>query len=630
MDTVSEKGNTVHRWLGYSLDGTCLIMILYHFYYIMVLPYETSIHAIIHLWFAAAVLIIRRIQESLRFRIFYVIMLAGALWATIYFLSHYDIILDDPSYPPLLALIAGTIATIIVFILTYQAIGWVFPAITAISVLYMAYGTYLPTSIRAPSVDLERLIALLSADVTSPWGVYGALLILSANYLFLFIFFGTTLEAFGGMRFILSFGRVVAARFKSGPAALSIFTSALLGSVTGSTVANITITGSFTIPLMKKNGYTHEMAAAIETAASSGGQILPPIMGATAFVMAGYTGIPYLSIAKACLIPAVLYFAVLLFYAEINARKLAIKAMPPVKMDVKKMMLDAPVFLAPLILMMVLLLHGFSLMRTIFWCLMCVGGLGLLNSIRKDARLDWKNVKNRIVDGILSGSQLAAMLALIGVIVGVVEVTGLGMRLGNILVALSHQNLFILLLMTAACAMILGMGVPSTAAYILCATVLSPALIKLGVPLMQAHLFPLYFAVFSHLTPPVGIGLIVACKMAEANYVRGAIEAAKAVLVTFLLPFFFVYTPAILIKFDSVSSCIHQILAVILSFFATSMLLNAYLATKLNVTERALLLIALSLLLLFIFIAQNYLFIIASGIFIVIATLFNIHNYKKL
>lgn len=604
-------------------------MILYHLYYILRLPYETSVHAIIHLGFAFVILIIHRIQKSPRFRIFDVAMLVAAVGVTIYFFLNYNKILDDPSYPPTFALIAGSIAAIIVFVLTFEAIGFVFPALSVASVLYMAYGSYLPLSIRAPSVDLERLISLLSADVTSPWGVYGGLLILSANYLFLFILFGAVLEAFGGMRFIMSFGGLVASRFKSGPAALSIFTSSLLGSVTGSTVANITITGSFTIPLMKKNGYTPEMGAAIETAASSGGQILPPIMGATVFVMSGYTGIPYLSIAKACLIPALLYFAVLLLYAEINARKLKITRMARTKTEVKKLLLDAPVFLVPLTLMMALLLHGFSLMRTIFWCLLCIGGLGLLNGIRRDARLDWRNVKSRLVDGILSGSQIAIMLALIGVIVGVVEVTGLGVRLGNILVALSHQNLFVLLIMTALTAMILGMGVPSTAAYILCATVLSPALIKLGVPLLQAHLFPLYFAVFSHLTPPVGIGLIVACKMAEAHYLRGAIEAARAVLASFLLPFFFVYTPAILLRFDNISSGIQQILSVLLSFFTISLILNAYGVTRLNLTERMILLVALCILFLFIFITHNYLFIIVGGALVFMVLLLNVRNYKK-
>ena len=626
MEINSGPKDRWQEWLGHCLSAIAALMILYHLYYIWSLPYETSIHAIIHLGFAFVILIIVRLRK--RFQFFHVVMLAAAIWVSTYFVTHYEEILADPSYPPMTALIAGTIAAVIVFILTYEVFGWVFPIITAIGVLYMAYGSHLPPSIRAPSVDLDRLITLLSADVTSPWGVYGKLLILSANYLFLFIFFGATLEAFGGLRFVMSVGSLAASKFRSGAAALSVFSSALLGSVTGSTVANITITGTFTIPLMKKGGYTPQQAAAIETAASSGGQILPPIMGATVFVMAGYTGIPYISVVKACFVPAIIYFAVLLLYAELNARKLDITPMPAQRIDVKNLLFDAPIFIVPLVFLLILLIMGFSLMRTIFWCLLAIAAIGLLSGMRKEARLDWKKVKDRLINGIVSGSQIAMVLALIGVLVATVEVTGLGMRLGNVLVALAHHNLFLLLIMTAVTAMVLGVGIPTPAAYILCATVLSPALIKLGVPLLQAHLFPLYYAVFSHLTPPVGIGLMVACKMANANYVRAAAEALKAALASFLFPFFFVYTPAILLQIDSFSSGIQQFVAVLLSFFSFSLLLNAYWATGLNLAERLMLLVALCALFTFIFVAQSHLLIIIAAGLIIAGVSLNVRSYR--
>ena len=627
MEIASGQRNKMQEWLGYCLGTTAFSMILYHLYYIWSLPYETSIHAIVHLGFAFVILITIRLRKSFQF--FHAVMLVVAIWVSIYFLTHYEEILADPSYPPMTALIAGTMAAVIVFILTYETFGWVFPTITALGILYMAYGFHLPVSIRAPSVDLDRIITLLSADVTSPWGVYGKLLILSANYLFLFIFFGATLEAFGGLRFVMSVGSLAASKFRSGAAALSIFSSSLLGSVTGSTVANITITGTFTIPLMKKGGYTSQQAAAIETAASSGGQILPPIMGATVFVMAGYTGIPYITVVKACFIPAIIYFAVLLLYAELNARKLNIAPMPPQKIDMRNLLFDAPIFIVPLVFLLILLVMGFSLMRTIFWCLLIIATIGLLSGMRKEARLDWKKLKDRLINGIISGSQIAVVLALIGVLVATVEVTGLGMRLGNVLVTLSQHNLFLLLIMTAVTAMILGVGIPTPAAYILCATVLSPALIKLGVPLLQAHLFPLYYAVFSHLTPPVGIGLMVACKMANANYMQAAAEALKAALASFLFPFLFVYTPAILLQIDSVSSGIQQFVAVLLSFFNLSLLLNAYWATRMNLAERSIFLFALCTLFIFVFVTQNYLLLIMAGGITIAGIALNLRSYTS-
>ena len=559
------------------------------------------------------------------------VMLVAIVWVSVYFFTQYDVILDNPTYPPTMALIAGVIAAICVFIITYETFGFMFPALTAISVLYMYFGTYLPDAIRAPSVDIARLIALLSADVSSTWGVYGSLLIISSNYLFLFIFFGAALDAFGGMRAVKTIGTLAAYRFRSGPAALSVFTSALLGSITGSTVANITITGSFTIPLMKKTGYTPEMAAAIETGASSGGQILPPVMGSTAFVMAGYTGIAYVAICIASVIPALIYYAALLLYAELNARRIGIKTMEREEaISIKNLLMDAPVFIGPLAFLTVMLILGYSLMLTIFWTIICVVVFGLLNNIRREARLDWKIVKDKVVDGIRAGSQVAIVLALIGVVVGVVEVTGLGMRLGNVLVALSQNNLFVLLCMTSVTAMILGMGVPSTAVYILCATVLSPALIKLGVPMLQAHLFPLYFAVFSHLTPPVGIGLMVACKMANADYLSAAKEAIKFVLPTFTLPFLFVYTPAICMQFSGVSSGIQQFASVLLLIGGLVILTVGFFALKLNWNERIMLGIASGLLLTVIFTHNiNYVVIIVSSVLIFMACLLNIRKYKK-
>ncbi len=545
---------------------------------------------------------------------------------SVYFVTNYEEILMNPSYPPTTALIAGVLAAALVFILTYQAFGTVFPALTALGVFYMAFGSYLPRAISAPSTDWDRLITLLSADVTSPWGVYGNLLILSANYLFLFIFFGAALEAFGGLRFIVTVGTLAAAKFRSGAAALSIFTSALLGSVTGSTVANITITGSFTIPMMKKGGYRPEQAAAIETAASSGGQILPPIMGATVFLMAGFTGIPYIQVMKACFIPALIYFSVLLLYAELNARKLRIVPMAPQKIDKTSLLLDAPVFILPLVLLMVMLIVGFSLMRTIFCCLLCVTGLGLLSGLRKDARLNWNKIKTRLLEGIVSSCQIAIVLALIGVLVATVEVTGLGIRLGNLLVSIGEHNLFFLLVLTAIAGIILGVGVPTPAAYIICATVLSPAMIKLSVPLLQAHLFPLYYAVFSHLTPPVGIGLMVACKIAKSNYMRSAMEAVKAAITSFLFPFLFVYAPAVLLQFKNMYIGIGQFLVVGLLFFSLTVSLIGFWKHPLALWER--LLFALSAVVAFIYLfgGQQIVYLVFSSALLVGGMVLNNRN----
>ena len=559
---------------------TALGMIGYHFYYIVDLPYEPSINAILHLGLAYSVLLLASLAK--RCNALDLLCLLVAVAVTAYFFFDYETILEDPSYPPMSAFVAGIASAVVAFYLTWRVFGYIFPLIALIGIAYLWFGSHLPGALRAPSMDFERMVTLLASDVTSPWGLYGSLLILSANYLFLFIIFGTFLEAFGGLKFIMCIGNWAARYFRSGAASLSIFSSALLGSITGSTVANITVTGTFTIPLMKKTNYTAEQAAAIETAASCGGQILPPVMGATVFVMSGFTGIPYVNIVSASVVSALIYFGLLLVYAELNARKRNIQPMPGEALDMRTMMWSAPVFVLPLALLLFLLFAGLSLMKTILYCILAVIALGLICNLfqRRDQKLHWGTVMRNIVSGTVSGSQIAVVLALIGVAVACVEVTGIGMRLGTFLVSLSMNSLFILLILTAFTAILLGIGLPSPAAYIICATILSPALVKMGVPLLVAHLFPLYYALFSHLTPPVGIGLMVACKMADSDYLKSAVEAMKAAFPSFFLPFIFVYAPGILLLGgDTMTNILHTV-ASILFFLAMAVTMNRWCVGK--------------------------------------------------
>ncbi|MCQ2443973.1 MAG: TRAP transporter fused permease subunit [Mailhella sp.] len=557
---------------------TALAMIAYHFYFIVRLPYEPSINAIIHLGFAFCVLLLAEL--SARVRPVEILCLIISVAVTCYFFHEYDVILDDPTYPPTMALVAGIGSALVAFYLTYRVFGYIFPVIAVLGIIYMYFGSALPGALKAPSMDVMRMITLLASDVTSPWGLYGSLLILSANYLFLFIIFGTMLEAFGGLKFIMCIGNWAARYFRSGAASLSIFSSALLGSITGSTVANITVTGTFTIPLMKRTNYTPEQAAAIETAASCGGQILPPVMGATVFVMSGFTGIPYISIVKASIVAALIYFAQLLIYAELNARKRNILPMKGEPVDIRAMLLSAPVFVIPLALLLILLFAGLSLMKTIFWCIISVVAIGVVCNFFQKEKLKWGAVIESTVRGAVSGSQIAVVLALIGVAVACVEVTGIGMRLGTFLVSLSMNNLFVLMVLTAFTAVILGIGLPSPAAYIICATILSPAMVKMGVPLLQAHLFPLYYALFSHLTPPVGIGLMVACKMADSDYMKSAVEAMKAAFPSFFLPFLFVYAPGVLLLDKTAAADAMQVCAAVVFFFALAIAMNRYFACR--------------------------------------------------
>ncbi len=618
-EQLSQSGKN-HRWIDNVFLVLIFTFIAYQMYYIKALPYEPTIHAVVHLGFAMVVCVwskLRDIRTPLQMA-YMTLVLLSSLAVTAYFFFGYKTILANPSYPPTAALFFGVLGSVIAILLVRWSFGWLFPVFSVIAVFYVLFGHYIPGLLRAPLISPRRAVVLLASDVTSPWGLYGNLLGLSANYLFLFILFGSVLHAFGGLRFVIRLGNFAASKLRSGPAALAVISSALLGSITGSTAANITITGSFTIPLMKKAGYTPEQAGAIEAAASNGGQFLPPIMGATVFVMAAYTGIPYLQIAKAALVPALIYFLMLLLYAELNARKLNIVTLPS-QINVRELLLDAPLFIIPLALLVVLLIMGYSLMMVVFWSIIVVVAIGLISSLRRESRLNWNEVKEKFSDGVVMGANVAVILAVIGIAVAAIEVTGLSLKLSIVLGKAAGDNLFLLLFFTMLASMILGTGIPTPAAYVIVATVLSPLLIRQGLPPMQAHLFPMFYAFLSHLTPPVGVGLLIACKLAGGDYKRGAIEVFKAAFPSLFLPFFFVYAPAILLQYDNFSAGMLSVAAVLLTFFTLSILFNRQWKNKILFREAVIILTSCLAALFYIFVNSNPLWLALGFVLCIIS-----------
>ena len=410
--------------------------------------------------------------------------------------------------------------------------------------------------------------------------------------MFLYVFFGAALYAFGALRFVMGVSQWVGGKLRSGPAAVAVVSSSLLGTMTGSTAANITITGAFTIPMMKRSGYSPAQAGAIEAASSNGGQIMPPIMGAAAFVMAGFTGIPYIKIVVAAIVPALLYFAGVFLYAELNARKMKI-ATTQMPINGKQLLLDAPLFFIPLGVLVFLLIVGYSLPFVGFWAIISLVAVALINSVRKEARLNVKEVLDKITDGVYTASSIAIMCALVGILVTCIKVSGLGIKLPMLIQDISHGYLIIALLIGMLSSILLGMGVNTVAAYLLVAIGLSPALVQMGVPLLQAHLFPFVFAVFSHLTPPIAVGAMIAARLAGADYWKTAIEALKIAFTAFLLPFFIIYVPVIILRPEGgLLLSIAQMAAIILGVMSLQVALSNYFNTALRRNERLVFLIA--------------------------------------
>ena len=610
----------VDRAIAIALPIVAIAMALYQLLYTQTLIQSPDGHLITHLGFAFVVVFLSlMLKDPSRKRwSLIVVLLLLSLGVTAYLMIELEEILEyRTSIPATSDLIVGTLLIVILLVAGWLVFGKTFTIVSLVAVVYLVVGRYLPPPFTVPAISYVRLLMWLSVELGSGKGVYGEILDLSATYLFLFVFFGGVLYAFGGTRFIIGIGLWVGAKLRSGPAMVALFGSSLLGTITGSTVANITITGSYTIPMMKKSGYTPEQAAAIETVSSNGGQLIPPIMGATAFLMAGFANIPYIQIAIAAIVPALLKFICVFFYITLTAKKMEIRAsVEPVKG--RQLLLDSPIFILPLGVLVFLLVKGYTLPFVGFWSIVTIITVGLIMSaVRKEGRLDFKQVLDKVVSGIRSASEIAMICGLLGVVVSAIVSSGLAVKLPLAIEDLSHGILPIALFITMISSMLLGIGVPTPAAYMLVAVGAVPSLLKMGVPLLAAHFFCFVSAICSHITPPIAIGALVASKIAGANYWKTCWESVKAAFAKYLLPFFFIYAPVILLRPDAgfVPSLL-QVVAILVVIFSLQIGVSNYCFTKLRLDETIAFIIASIFSLAAVFTRDEHLFFIGLALFV--------------
>jgi TRAP transporter 4TM/12TM fusion protein len=593
----------------------------YQLLYTQVLIQDPEGHNITHLGMAMVVVILSLIvkTEKRQTRIFYWIGVFCSVLITTYFLISLDEIMELRSaIPNYMDLFMGGGMLIALLWMNYIVFGKIFPIITLLALLYLFVGKFLPPPFKVPDVGWVKLIQWVTVEFEGGQGVYGDILQLSAVYLFLFIFFGGLLSAFGGTRFIIGLGQWVGSKLSAGPAMVALIGSSLLGTITGSTVANITITGAFTIPLMKDSGYSSEQAGAIEAVASNGGQITPPVMGATAFILAGFANIPYMHIVVAAIVPAVIYYFCVFCYIQLVAKKnnLVVHLEP---INIKLLLLDAPIFIVPMGILVWLLNKGFSLPYVGFWSIVSIVVLGCLSTLRQDVNLEFKKVIDDIHKAVVTACQIAIICGLIGVVATCIKVSGLGIKLPILIEEISHGSLIVALVIAMFSSIMLGMGVPTAAAYMLVAIGAVPALIGMGVPLMSAHLFCFIFAAFSHITPPVAIGALVASKMAKGDYWITNWEALKAAFVAFLLPFLIIYAPIIILKPNyGLSGSILEITSIIILIVSAQMGLTSYCFSDLSALERGLFLLIGACCIIMLFTHLTIFFIIASLGFVIL------------
>ncbi len=468
-----------------------------------------------------------------------VILIAATLLASGYLVVEHQELVRRAGAATSFDLVAGALAVLVTLELARRAAGWGLVAVALIAISYALAGPLMPGLLAHRGYSLGRLIEHLYLGTEGIWGVP---LGVSADFVYLFVLFGTVLESAGGGTLLIGLSAKIAGNTRGGSAKTAAVASAFMGSLSGSAVANVVTTGTLTIPVMRRTGFRPHFAGAIEAAASTGGQLMPPIMGAGAFILATWTNIPYVRVALAAAIPALLYYIALFMAIHFQAHKMDLS---PTTEAEKDSILSRLHLLLPVAVIVLLLSLGRSPMRAAFWGVISAFGLALLSS---STRLNVSKIRDALVRAAAGTVQVAAACAAAGIVVGVASLTGIGLRMSEFIVTLSGGHLPIALALTAVGSIVLGMGLPTTAAYVVLAALGAPALTELGVPLLAAHLFIFYFGCLSNVTPPVSLAAYAAAGIAGAPPLKTAFTALGLAAAGFLVPFMFIYGPPLLLE----------------------------------------------------------------------------------
>ncbi|WP_445678749.1 TRAP transporter permease [Radicibacter daui] len=467
-----------------------------------------------------------------------------------------------------------------VLVLVRLSIGWALFLVSVAALLYAYFGYLIPGKYGHGGYDIARLTSTL---MLSTEGFYGVPMGVAVEYIFLFALLGTLLMKVGTGEVFVDIARGLTGRVQGGPGLSAALSSALLGTINGSAVANVVTTGTFTIPLMKRVGYSATLAGAIEAAAASAGQILPPVMGAAAFLMAEILGVPYGQIALAALVPGLLYVLALMISVRLEAGRLNLAADRDAGIQLLFSTLRRRGYLLlPLVGLVALMAMGLTPTRAAVYC---IAFSLLISPWRKDTRIGLVNIISICRDTLRSTLPIVAAVAAAGVVIGVLNLTGLGLMLSSLILELGGNNIFIILLLTALASFVLGMGLPTSAAYLLLAVLVAPALTKLGLPAISAHMFIFYYGLVSAITPPVALAAFAAASISGANANATAMEAVRLGFVKLLVPFLFMTMPGLLM----IGTPLQIALAIILATVAVSGLsigFAGWFARPLMVVER--------------------------------------------
>ena len=535
--------------------------------------------------------------------------------------------------------VVGVVTVVLVFEAARRAMGWGLPVVCGVFLLYGIFGQYLPGSLAHRGFGLDQIVGTLGFGTE---GIYGTPTYVSSSYIFLFILFGAFLEQAGMIALFTDFAMGTVGHTRGGPAKVSVISSGLMGTINGSGVANVVTTGQFTIPLMKRFGYSPAFAGGVEATSSMGGQIMPPVMGAVAFIMAETINVPYVTIVKAALIPAILYFLTAFWMVHLEAGRKGLNGLaknecpdpwaavklrwhlllPLIGLVVLLFSGYTPLFSGTVgLALTVILIFGAAVMtgvsstplRALFWALLglaCAGffkfGVGTFfvvvallvaltyaRRVGADAR---QLAVQAMVDGARHALPVAIACALVGVIIGMINLTGVAAELGGRIIAVGESSLFLALLLTMLICLVLGMGIPTIPNYIITSSLAAPVLLKLGVPLIVSHMFVFYFGIMADLTPPVALAAFAAAPIAGASGLAISFQAIRVAIAGFIVPFMAVYSPALMLQGDDLGATAYVVLKALVAVGMWGAGAIGFLLTPLNAAERVTAIVAASFL----------------------------------
>ncbi|WP_281697467.1 TRAP transporter permease [Acidaminococcus massiliensis] len=584
FDKESDKRDPVGIW-HYIICAVCILFSGFQLYTAIFGVLDAHLQRTIHLCFGLVLIFLlypaRKSWSREKMNPLDAILAVFSVVATMYLVVNYKELVTRAGMNTPTDIAIGVIGVLLVFEATRRTVGWPMLTVALVFLAYAFLGPYMPGILAHRGVSFDELVSHLYFTTE---GIFGVPMGVSSTFIFLFILFGAYLDATGLGKFFIDFANALAGWAVGGPAKVAVLSSGLMGTVSGSSVANVAGTGSFTIPMMKKLGYRPSFAGAVEAAASTGGQLMPPVMGAAAFLMAEFVGVPYIEVVKAAVIPALLYYTGIWLSVHYEAKKYGLKGTPREELPKFGPLLREKGHLAlPLIVIVYLLVTGYTPMRA---ALYAIGLTIVCACLRKNTRITFK----QFVEGLIVGAQsvLGVLIACAsaGIIIGVVTKTGVGLKLATALLDLAGGKMLPAMFFTMITSLILGMGVPTTANYVITSTIAAPALVQMHVPVLAAHMFAFYFGIVADVTPPVALAAYAGAGIAGANPMKTGVTAAKLAIAAFVVPYIFVLAPQLLMINATAPTILMAMVTAIIGMWGLSLAMIGFCQHPLNVLQR--------------------------------------------